>query len=270
MTHLLIDGKNAVYRAVYASKKSRGSALNYLIRQVSSWIVRYRPSSVHVFWDAPRNEVWRRKIYPLYKNREGNEYIENIKDDINKLIIDSKNIFRYMNIRQYSKKYMEADDLIYATINILYPKKSVIISTDSDMTQIIYKYHNVILYNSSTASEIDRPEHDPVMLKILKGDKADTIEGFRGIGDKKAIALLESNEVYKFSRDNKSEFYTNMALVDLSVCPYLLNNKLYCMKILASNIDYQHSEIINIAKEVNSYDLVGEYNQHAPYFKDLK
>ncbi len=270
MTHLLIDGKNAVYRAVYASKKSRGSAFNYLIRQISSWIVKYRPSHVHVFWDAPRNDVWRRKVSSTYKNRDGNEYIENVKDDINKLIYDARSAFEHMNIRQYSKKYMEADDLIYATINILYPQKSIIVSTDSDMTQIIYRYHNVILYNSSTASEVERPEHDPVMMKVLKGDKADTIDGFRGIGEKKAAALLESKEVYRFSIDNQSEFYRNMALVDLSVCPYLLKNKLYCMKILASSVDYHHPEIISLAKANNCYDFVGEYNQHAPYFRGLK
>jgi 5'-3' exonuclease len=269
--HLFIDGKNAIYRAVYASQKSKGLSFTYLIRQIASWMIKYNPDSVHVFWDAPRAEVWRRKIHPTYKDREGNEYIENIKPEIEKTINQAQILFNNMGIRQYSKKSMEADDLIYAAVNVLYPQNIAIVSTDGDMAQIIYRYNNVTLFNSSTNCEVKKPEHDPVYMKILTGDKSDTIEGFRGIGDKKATALLESKYgFYDFSKDNKEKFKFNMVLVDLSVCPHLMINKLYCMDILSKIVNYDNQKIIDSCKELKLTSYLMEHNNYAPHFRKLK
>ena len=58
---LIIDAKNALYRSIFATKNNTKYAVKYhyfviFLRQLSSWIRRYDPVSVNIFWDAPSKE----------------------------------------------------------------------------------------------------------------------------------------------------------------------------------------------------------------------
>ena len=66
--HMLIDGKNAIYRAIFAGyndERFKKSGFDYFVitvRFISNYLTIFNPQSVHIFWDAPRENTWRRKF----------------------------------------------------------------------------------------------------------------------------------------------------------------------------------------------------------------
>lgn len=274
---LLIDARNALYRAIFAVKADKRHTLKYhyftvFLRQITGWINRYRPSSVHVFWDAPRNTVWRKKIYPSYKDRTGSSYVEDISEDLRKTTVIAKAFFEHMAVRQYSKKEMEADDLIYAAVTMIHPYKSVIVSTDSDMVQIPYNFNSCCVFNPTKSEELCMPEVNPVIQKAIVGDTSDSIAGYYGIGPKKSSAmLLESGKLEEFFGVNgRSIFVRNMLLIDLSLNPKLLHNKLYCQRQLQRTVCFNDSEIKNLIKKYRVNGMLQEYADLVPPFKKLQ
>ena len=154
MPSLLIDARNVLYRAVYAGKHDTRHEVKYhnfviLLRQIVSWIRRYNPDSVHVFWDAPRKSVWRRKALKTYKDRSKNQYLDDIGEDLAITTKIAGEFFKVMNVRQYSKKEMEADDLIYAAASVMHPSPTVVVSTDSDMVQIPFTFSSSVSGSSN-------------------------------------------------------------------------------------------------------------------------
>lgn len=155
--NLIVDIRNALYRASYAylsqgyAKKDNHPFI-VLMRQFNGWINAVNPKSIYVAWDAPRTTVWRRKVLSTYKERENNDYIKDMHETLNSLTDICQEFFEHMNIRQMSMKKMEADDLIYACVDTLHPESNVIVSTDSDMIQIPYKYSSCKVFDPSSIS----------------------------------------------------------------------------------------------------------------------
>lgn len=274
---LLIDARNAIYRAVYAVKADRRHTTKYhyfviLLRQLSSWINAYRPNSVHIFWDAPRTTVWRRKILDTYKDRSNSQYVEDISEELALTTHVAQEIFTYMNVRQYDRKGMEADDLIYAAVSILHPKKNVIVSTDSDMVQIPYTFSSSTVYDPKKRTEMEIPCVNPVMQKALVGDKADSIDGYRGIGPKKSEAMLKNPpDMDRFLKTvDKQIYYRNMLLIDLSLNPRLLANKMYVQRIMFSEPKFDDQAINELTEKYKVTGLLTEYADLVYPFKKLQ
>lgn len=275
--HLLIDVKNALYRAIFAVKAqsnyrefNRNHYLTALLRQMAAWINIYQPRSLHVFWDAPRNSVWRRKILPTYKDRQSNT--EDISEDLSKTTAIAKEFFKNMNVRQYYKPEMEADDLIYAAVTVLHPQPSIIVSIDSDMIQIPYMYSSCKIYNPSKQAEVKLPDINPATQKAITGDKTDCIDGYAGIGPVKSKALLEDQaKLEQFFKDNgRQQFLRNMLLIDLSLNPKLLNNKLHVHKILAEPLSYDEQQINQLIMKYKVNGMLESFNELIYGYKNLK
>lgn len=274
--HMLIDARNALYRAIYAVKADRRHQVKYhyitiLLRQFNSWMNIYRPSKVSVFWDAPRKEVWRRSILSTYKDRSSSGYVEDISQDLAATTDIAKELFEYMNIRQFDKDCMEADDLIYATSTVIHPKPMVIISSDSDMVQIPFTFNSVKLYDPGKKQEVKVPHINPVWQKALVGDKSDHIGGYHGIGPKKSETLLnEHSNLKEFLDENGSKIFNrNLLLIDLSLCPKLIHNKIYCYKKLASAISFDEHAINQLIMKYKINGLLQEYHDLVVPFKGL-
>lgn len=274
---LLIDARNVLYRAIFAVKADKRNYVKYhyftvFLRQITSWMNKYRPSSVHIFWDAPRNTIWRKKIYETYKDRTGSSYVEDISEDLRKTTAIAKAFFNHMGVRQYSKKEMEADDLIYAAVTMIHPSKTIIVSTDSDMIQIPYTFHSCCVYNPFKNEEVCLPDINPVIQKAIVGDKSDSIIGYYGIGPKKSATLIsESGKLEEFFNANgRSTFVRNMLLIDLSLNPKLLHNKLYCQKQLQTAICFNDAEIKKLINKYKINGMLQEYADLVPPFKRLQ
>lgn len=274
--HLLIDARNTLYRAIYAVKADRRFDVKYhyvtvLLRQFSTWMNIYRPTSVSVFWDAPRKTVWRRSILDTYKDRPPNAYMGDISEELKETTEVAKEIFDVMNVRQFERQGMEADDLIYAMASILHPVTNVIISSDSDMIQIPYVYNSTKIYDPGKKQEVSIPDINPVWQKALVGDKSDCIDGYRGIGEKKSKILLESHKSLKAYLDEHGSqiFNRNLLLIDLSLCPKLMHNKIYCHRRLALETRYDEKSINDLIIKHKINGLLQEYHDLILPFRGL-
>ncbi len=273
---LLVDARNALYRAIYAAKAERHRNgyhnIIYLLRQISSWIRQLNPTSVHIFWDAPRKTVWRREILSTYKDRTNSQYVDDITEDLANTTEVAMELFKYLNLRQYSKKKMEADDLIYAASVTLHPKPSIIISSDSDMMQIPYMVSSSKVYDPKTLIENEIPRHHPAMMKSIVGDKSDCIAGYYGIGPKKGSLLIENFQHLQEFLELKGRdvYHRNLLLTDLSLCPKLMSNRLYIQRIMSQSVCYDKDKVKETSK---SYKLLGfdsEFANLIPPFQSLK
>lgn len=273
---LLIDARNALYRAIFGVKADKRNKIKYhyfvvFLRQIAGWMNRYRPDQVHVFWDAPRKEVWRRQILADYKDRSGSTYVEDISEDLARTTNVAKDFFNNMNVRQYDKKTMEADDLIYAAVTMIHPKPTVIVSTDSDMNQIPFNYSTCTVYNPSKQEELPVPEIHPAIQKAITGDKADSILGYYGIGPKKSEAMLRDPEQLQtfLKTVGPSVYYRNLMLIDLSLNPKLLHNKIYVQKKLARSVNFDNNQVIALIKQHRVNGLLQEFADLVPPFQKL-
>lgn len=274
---LFIDARNALYTAIYAVKADRykrpsNHYVVALLHLISNWIRHHNPSSVHIFWDAPRVTVWRKLVLSTYKNRIQSQYVEDISEDLRSSTKIVMEVFKYLNCRQYSKKQMEADDLIYAASVVRHPKSNIIITTDSDMTQIPFYLNSCSVYNPRKNAIVEVPSYNPAVYKAIVGDKSDHIPGYHGIGPKRGSALMEHvSDLEEFlNNSDRSIFNRNMLLIDLSLCPKLMANKLYVQKIMAEKTSFDSTAINKLAIEHKLRGFDVSYADIIPPFQNLK
>lgn len=273
---LLVDARNALYRAIYAVKADRKHTIKYhyfvvFLRQLSSWMSRFNPSSVHIFWDAPKTKVWRRLVLKTYKDRPNSQYVEDISEDLAITTKVAMEILPYMNVRQYFKAQMEADDLIYAAVNVVHPRDSIIISTDSDMVQIPFVYPTVEAWDPKKQKNMPVPHINPAAQKALMGDKADTIDGYMGIGPKKSAAMLEEPDTMQTFLQTKGSrlYYQNLLLIDLSLCPRLLANRKYVWSTMQKPITWDKKKIDELIGKYKVMGFMSEETDLLPPFLRL-
>ena len=86
----------------------------------------------------------------------------------------------------------ECDDVIGSLVNDVHANDTcVVVSTDTDFIQLLSTTDTrVKLYNPIKKTYMIGPEYDYVCWKALRGDTADNIKGFPGIGDKRATLLM--------------------------------------------------------------------------------
>lgn len=232
--HLLIDGKNLLYRGIYASlntdTKDHFVAIS---RMIHSYFHKFENGTVHVFWDDAKENLWRRDIHPEYKEADCRDKSSEIEQKLIKYQSICEEVWQNMNIRQYKRDKMEADDLIYTFCHTI-PGRKVVVSSDGDMLQLSYRFDNVKIYNPSKKKICERPIIDPVAFKCLDGDTSDNIIGYYGIGPKKAAQHVANHDLmWKLLSERGIEIYhKNRRLIDLSLCPYLADNIIYVLEAI--------------------------------------
>jgi len=281
-TILLIDGKNTVYRTLFGARGNREFAkyhpFTVWLRFTHVWLEKFKPDAVHVFWDCPKDEIWRKRVLNEYKAHRGDlpHYSDDIQAEVRKLVGAARAILPYMGVRQYYREHQECDDLIYSACRLLTPSKSnrkvIIVSSDGDFAQLQWSMDHVSLYLPKTQKFADQPTCDPSIQKALSGDKSDNIDGFRGIGPvksrhlasdpKKLIEFLDLADIKKFKR--------NLALVDLSMNPGHLNNELYILREMARDVQFDKLKINELGIEHKVRGLMSEYTRVAIAFKRLR
>jgi DNA polymerase-1 len=278
--HMLVDTKNCIYRSIYAGLadpyfvNSHADFTVIFFRFLSTYINKFRPKSIHFFWDAPKETVWRRELYQAYKDGrvhkvpEAEEYLRRSSQIIHDMVLN-------LNGRSYEFERQEADDLIYAFCKLNPRKKMIIISSDGDFKQISHYNQNIDLYNP-LAKEIriyDRSEDiDPVEEKCLVGDTADNIDGYVGIGEKRARQIVED---YKYRHElftkQGSEIYDlNRKLIDLSLCPYISQNMIYVANKLSEDVKFSLPNITLIIQKYKVKGLSSEVTKTLLTFKSLE
>lgn len=276
--YLLVDAKNLLFRAVYACVAERAyreattHSVVVFLKQIIQAINATKATSVLIFWDAPRKEVWRRSILETYKDRSTSEYVMNATEELENAMAMLKELLQYMNCRQFERPKMEADDLIYAAVQVAHPQDTVVVSTDSDMLQIPYMFNSCKVYNPKLKEFLPMPQLNPVLMKSIIGDTSDSIPGYRGIGPKRGADIVsEPGGINSFlQKQDPKIFYRNLSLIDLSLCPSLLSNKVYMIKNLHSSIQFNNSAIINVVQKYNVAQLLKDHLQVVKPFEKMQ
>ena len=292
--HICIDGKNAIYRAIFAGyydKSFRKTGYDYfviLLRFINNYITLLQPDSINIFWDTPRSKTWRKKLVPEYKEHRGDKYQDldiDIHQELARQIKLAILVFGNLNCRQYYVENMEADDLIYSfcTMN---EDKIAIISSDQDFRQITHKMGHVFIYNPlSKSQQIEpRPTYDIVIAKSLMGDKSDNIGGYYNVGPKKSKKMAEDKELrYKFLKSDKAIvsidgqvkwvgdaiFKENRRIIDLSWCPALASNCEYVEAKQQTRIKYDIKKVEQAARDFKIRGLLADLTRYAKNFENI-
>lgn len=242
---LLIDGKNSIYRAVFAGLSSNNNQyLAILSRLILSNIKKFSPKVVNVMWDY-KGPIWRSRKYPPYKDRSAQrkKFAERYGVDttviVNEVSDLSKQFLNLIGIPQYEFKYQEADDLIYTYCDLHRDRSIVILSSDGDLVQIQHRMPNVSVFNPLKGEYMLAEGYDPVIVKCLMGDVSDNIKGFKGIGPVKAKVMSKDEELRnKFLNEgdgSRWDYYRLYELlIDLSKNPFAAMNKEYIINQKAS------------------------------------
>lgn len=221
MTILICDGHNLLHRARSGFTAEHSVTFNF-VRGLRALVEQFKPTRVIVTLEG--KPVARLVSFPDYKaNRhvdEGTPEHESLKSFFRQkdLIVDLMK--RHLPVSVVRHPTFEADDLIFNVINRS-PKMTefVVVSSDSDFTQLLNQFDNVKVYNPIKKSFVEwDKEVSYVTYKALKGDASDNIPGISGIGEKTAMKL--ARDLVEFEKwvkaaptDDAVKFVFNNSLV---------------------------------------------------------
>lgn len=257
---LLIDGRNNVYRAVFAglaTGKKKGHA-SIVLRCINKYLRKYKPSLVHIMWDYG-GVIWRTRVYPQYKATRGANKAKHIEkfgidpvDAVNETVDIVTRLFDAFGFKQYEYKYQEADDLIYSYCKLHTDRDIIVVSSDSDLIQIPFHMDHVSVLNPLKNKIMDVPELDPVLIKCLKGDVSDNIQGFKGIGPVKAKKMaLDEEKLKSFLDEGDGSRWKYYKIYNKIIClnnnPFMKMNDKYVMEVSESPVNTYRQKLVNEA-----------------------
>ena len=201
---LLVDGNNLLKIGIYGVKEyfhngEHIGGVYHFMNTIRRFIEDQNFDKVIVFWDGEDNSLYRRRLYPKYKeNRRerDNEYkVESFYRQKERLKMYLEESF----VRQVEVEGNESDDLIAYYCQIAQNEEKTIYSSDKDLTQLISE--TVSIYSPSSKKtfkfgdkikfyECEIPHYNVKTYKILSGDKSDNIDGIFYLGEKTLIKLF--------------------------------------------------------------------------------
>lgn len=179
--------------------------------------------------DCPRDDIWRREIYPEYKatRTHANDFDREIFQKVYAFLERER---ERLMIRMVKHPKLEADDICYILTKCDYLSdcdKIVIIANDNDYLQLCSDRVMVVNKEGREIKErgCGNAQRD-LMRKILMGDKSDNIPSVcAGIGPKTADKLiaLAADEFDDWLRKKGVTAATNLErnkkLIDMSHIP---------------------------------------------------
>lgn len=204
MTILVIDAMNQLHRARSGFTLGPAPVAFNFFRSFRALIEQFEPTRVCFVLDGHPKK--RYELLPEYKaNRkveqgtpEHTKLVEfhRQKDEVISML---SNFFPVSVIRH---KDYECDDVVYSLI-----KRSstvadwVVISNDSDFTQLLDEFQNVKVYNPINKSFVCKFPHNYVDWKALRGDASDNVPGL--VSDADAYRMMNDPEkLTAFFNDN--------------------------------------------------------------------
>jgi ribonuclease HI len=196
----LLGGSSYIYRAYYGVRDgatSTGMPTNAVFgftRMLLGLLQEHRPEYLAVVLDPPREETFRRELYPAYKAHR-----DAMPADLLPQLPYIRKILQALNIPALEAPGFEADDVM-ATLARRHAADGIhvtVVTGDKDLLQIVGDGINLLDtmkdLRSGPREVIDRfgvpPELVPDVLG-LAGDTSDNIPGVPGIGEKTAAGLV--------------------------------------------------------------------------------
>jgi len=269
--HLLIDGKNCAYRALFASRGSPTHPVTVMIRFIGSYVERFHPEDVHILWEGASQQLWRRSLLPSYKQNRHQQHDFDVEEAMRRTQAAAIHAFSWLNCRQYYRPAMEADDLIYAFCRSM-AEDVLIISSDGDFRQLCCLFKTVSLYDPMKDQKYEVNGIDPLELKCFCGDKSDNVIGYRGIGPGKAEKLVKDLNAQQefFTRYGSDIYLLNRRLIDLSLCPFIGENILYVRSMLAKEPRLDKTKVMNVIRKYKITGLTSELTHRIRPFEEMR
>lgn len=197
----LLDGSSYIYRAYYGIRDvatADGTPTNAIygfIRMLLGLLQENRPDYMAVVFDRPREETFRREIYPEYKAHR-----EAMPEDLPPQIAAIRQILQALKIPSLEEPGFEADDVI-ATLARRHAAEGIevtVVTGDKDLMQIvsdrIYLLDTMKDTRSGPQEVMERFGVPPELVADvlgLAGDTSDNIPGVPGVGEKTAAELVQ-------------------------------------------------------------------------------
>lgn len=224
---LVLDLNNFGHRCRAGFTDGKNAFIFKFVRNLRSLVEKHKPDSmVFVKEGSPKHR------YEIYKEYKGHR---KIKEDDPELQEKFSKLMEFKNELEEAVKFalkdlevtvirhaeLEADDLIanYAHFLVEQGEEVVVVSNDKDFAQLVYQDERIKVWDPGKKDFVEKPQHDPVMLKVLSGDKSDNIGGISGYGPKKAQLLCQAIaegkfSISDFSQEQRETYERNMKLVN--------------------------------------------------------
>mgnify|MGYP003662659787 CR=1 FL=1 len=191
---VILDGYNLLYRARYSARwqKAGPHTITYnFFRSLRKLVDDLRAEKVYFVLEG--SPVARLEASPDYKGTREYERDENYSNQKHEII---SALIENMPITVAKHPNYECDDIIAHIAYKEHPEDEVIIvSTDTDFHQVFSEHKNISVYNPIKKKFVVPPDYDYVAWKALRGDSADNIKGFKGVGDKTALKLVNDKNL---------------------------------------------------------------------------
>ena len=213
---LILDGYNLLYRARYSARwqKSGPHTITYnFFRSLRKLVEDLNPSKVYFVLEG--HPITKLEAAPDYKGTREYEIDENYSSQKREII---NLLTEYFPLTVTKHPNYECDDIIAHIAYNDHPDDEVtIVSTDTDFHQVFAEHEDIKVYNPVKKKFVDPPDFDYVSWKALRGDSADNIQGFKGVGDKTALKLVNDlsllEEFLNKSPERKEKFNHNLFMV---------------------------------------------------------
>ena len=260
---LIVDSLNLSFRYLHSGTKDFAAQL---FATIDSFANSYHADRVFVLGDWGSD--YRKELYPLYKSGR----VEKRKDQTKE---DEENFFEFLE--EYNKglellktkhtvikyKGVEADDI--AAFIAKYANKDDydhmwLLSTDADWSLLINEKVSRFAYTTRKEFTFETfeglvgyPLDDHLSIKVLQGDKSDSIPGIPGVGIKRAAALVKQygtafDILDAMPLEGKQKFIQNVNdFSDNIILNYELMDLItYCDEAIGDNTD----DLEKIMKEI--------------------
>ena len=189
MKVLLLDGYNLIHRARHSCGcgfKGDNAMVYSFFRSLRPLIEKFAPDKAYFVIEGwPKHRL---EVAPDYKANRVRHDRDGFQIQKKKIIDLLKTSFPLTVVQH---KDYECDDVLAGLIKHRHSKdECVVVSSDSDFFQLYNHHSNVQVYNPVRKAVMPAPQYDYVTWKALRGDGADNIPGFKGIGDKRATNLV--------------------------------------------------------------------------------
>jgi len=222
---LIIDGLNFIYRGcIVFGKKIEGidySIVYNFFRNLRAIIEEFEPNKCFIALEGIPN--FRKEIFPDYKKNRIVKTGTKQEEDRNNLFRQAEIIYTLTSklpITLVRAAEYEADDTIYTLAQNLKDEEVIIISSDSDLIQIlqILNKQDIKLYNPRIKSFVEAPNYNYLVWKCIAGDKSDNVPGILSSAKAENIAL-RPEELVKFLsiEENRANFSLNKSIVELQL-----------------------------------------------------
>jgi len=219
MKALILDGYNLFYRARFSGVKDGETTTVFnFFRSLRLIVETMNADKIYLVLEG----------YPKKRFEQFSEYkaTRTYHDNSDKFKEQRRQIIdllqKYFPIQLVKHDEYECDDIIayLARLEEKNHNTAVVVSSDTDFIQLITD--NIQLYNPVKKEYLQRLDYDYVTFKSLKGDTSDNIEGFVGVGVKRAEALTKDPEklaTFLNEGNNRQKFTHNVELIAFHQLP---------------------------------------------------